>query len=84
MLFYAAVHVVQAYFVTRGRYPLTHTQRGSSIQRDAQLRSIYVDYREMENLSRDARYDTIPITSSDVQTASDCLTRIRTTITPLI
>ena len=84
MLFYAAVHAVQAYFVTQGRYPITHAHRDSSIQRDANIRAIYIDYREMENLSRVARYDTIPNTEADLNSAKECLHRIRSIIDPLL
>lgn len=84
MLFYAALHHVQAYFVTQGKYPITHTHRDSSIRRDSNLGHIYVDYRELEDLSRMARYDTFPSTPADVRGALLCLARIKQTIEPLL
>ncbi len=84
MLFYAAVHRVQACFVTQGKYPITHTHRDSAIRRDSNLKSIYVDYREIENLSRTARYDTVPSTESDVKLAEPCLQRIKAAVHPFV
>lgn len=84
ILFYAALHQVQAYFARMGQNPTMHTARDSAIQRDAKLKIIYIDYREMETYSRTARYDTVPILAIHVKSAEGCLDRIKKTIAPLL
>jgi hypothetical protein len=75
-LFYAALHRVEAYFATKNIHLPTHTVRDSQIHRDHDLKSIYVDYRELEGESRAARYNpTVIFTKIDVQRLT---TRLKT------
>ena len=67
ILFYVAVHHIQAYFSSIGKTYTHHTARDSAIRRDENLSGIYDDYRELETYSRDARYDVPQFRESDFQ-----------------
>ena len=56
-LFYAALHYIEVRLAgqTPPIHPETHLIRDSHVHR--LLSTIYVDYRELEEQSRDARYD---------------------------
>jgi len=82
--FYAALHYVEAYLGTKGIHAPTHPVRDSHIQRDSTLKTIYVDYRELENESRDARYDAIEFKQEDVRRLQRNLETIKKALVPLI
>jgi HEPN domain len=82
--FYAAVHYVQSYLVANDVKSSTHTSRANAIRRDARLQSIYDDYRELENMSRDARYDSTPFSRQDVDYALECLKAVRDGVKALL
>jgi type IV secretory pathway VirB3-like protein len=87
-MFYAAVHYVMAYLATQGIHPVLHHVRNSHIHRDPKLNSIYIDYRELQNNSEDARYmERVPATAftqQDVTRLTVCLNKIKQIILPLI
>jgi hypothetical protein len=85
--FYAALHYVEAYFANRKPplHPATHQLRDSHIHADAKLSAIYVDYRQLKDESRDARYDaSIAFTQADVTRTRTCLDRIKAVVVPLL
>jgi hypothetical protein len=85
--FYAALHYVEAYLATKhpSVHSRNHTVRDSNIQNDPVLKTLYVDYRELESECHDARYDASLIFSQgDVQRLEQNLDRIRKTLQPLI
>jgi hypothetical protein len=86
--FYAAVHYVMAYLASKNIHPVLHKVRNSQIHRDPLLNPIYVDYRELQNNSEDARYmERVPVTAfsqADVQKLAVNLNRIKAVIVPLI
>ena len=85
--FYTALHYVEAYFANRipALHPATHQMRDNYINSDVKLRPIYVDYRQLEDESRDARYDaSIDLTQSDATQAKRNLERIKNVIVPLL
>lgn len=55
-LFYASLHLVQAYFVRNGIVVLSHRQRDQQILATADLRSIFEPYVAMRMQSELARY----------------------------
>jgi hypothetical protein len=55
--FYAALHYVQAYFAAQHITLKLHINRATAIARDANLKTIYQDYREMQDSSEAARYE---------------------------
>lgn len=87
-LFYAAVHYVMAYLATRNIHPVLHQVRNSQIHRDAILNPLYIDYRELQNNSEDARYmERVPITAFSEQDAKQLmqkLDRIKAVVLPLL
>lgn len=64
-LFYAAVHLVDAYLVGLPLHPRTHEQRRIAVHRTA-LRTMFSHYVELQNRSEDARYDCRRFASGDV------------------
>jgi hypothetical protein len=63
VLFYAALHLVQAYFAgtatTAFDIPRTHADRSTRI--GLKLTPIYKHYRILEDLSKEARYEPDPV-----------------------
>lgn len=81
MKFYAALHYVQAYFASRtGKAPITHDRRASAIQRDPVIAGAYDDYRELEDLSRDARYNFSNLQAGHIKFADECLTTVKSVV----
>ena len=86
-IFYSALHYVEAYFANQAPpvHPATHQMRDNYVYVDKQLRPIYVDYRQLEDESRDARYDaSMTITQADAQRSQGCLNRIKALVVPLL
>jgi hypothetical protein len=84
VLFYNALHYVEAYFVTRGHGFNNHFSRASAIQNDPVIRSLYADYRDLENLSREARYDVSYFNAGDMRHATSSFELIEESIKALI
>lgn len=73
-LFYAAVHYVNAY-LTKANITIPRRHRGSEpknkpgrlniVQQDPILRFIYINYRHLDDESRDARYELRKPSTSD-------------------
>ena len=57
LLFYAAMHLVQAYLVNRNPPPETHSAREALITRLPILRPLADDYRALKKYSELARYE---------------------------
>lgn len=76
-LFYAAFHYVNAYLV-KARIPIPERHRSRThpnppgrlnfVQNDPALQSIYIEYRHLEDESRDARYELKILSKSDYDT----------------
>lgn len=65
VLYYAAVHYVDAVLAISASHPPTHAHRHAQIQRNATLQKIYREYRLLEAVSRNARYSALPVGKSD-------------------
>ena len=86
ILFYAALHYVQAYFAARGKTHRMHRTRDSAVGRDPNISAIYHDYRELQHFSRQARYE-LPIGRLTVQNVLEmriCLSNVKTMVTSLL
>lgn len=84
-LFYAAVHLVQAYFSAKtNHYPGSHEAREELVRQDSKLRTIYRDYRELKHLSISSRYTCTAITARDVSAADARLRAIQAHIQQLL
>jgi hypothetical protein len=81
MRFYAALHYVQAYFASgTGKAPTTHYRRANSIQRDMSIAGAYDDYRYLEDLSRDVRYNYSNLQPGHIKFAEDCLITVKSVV----
>jgi HEPN domain-containing protein len=77
-LFYAAVHLIQAYFAAIGSsYPQTHQDRDHAIIQDRRLRKIYNDYRELKQAAVASRYLCWPVNDFDVSEAKRHLAMVQ-------
>ena len=56
MLFYAAVHYIEAFLAGKNLRSLSHKDRDDEVQRNGSLAPIYSDYRRLKDKSREARY----------------------------
>lgn len=84
ILFYVAVHYTQAYFAKSGRVYTQHIKRDSAIHRDPNLSRIYVDYRELETYSVDARYCMPDFTDADFVTLLPVLDKVKSCVAPFL
>jgi hypothetical protein len=85
MLFYAAIHYVEAYLVsTRGFGCKHHFSRVNELQKDPRLKPLFNDYSLLENLSREARYDVTPFNAGDMRCAENCFEIIKKTIEAIL
>jgi hypothetical protein len=89
-LFYAAVHLVDAYLATLKQHPTAHTSRsGRNARNDMVYRylpSIAVEYIQLFQLSKAARYGYSKqmIVPDDVDDAEDWFKAVAAAVTPLI
>ncbi|MHB8574674.1 MAG: hypothetical protein ACYDCQ_05020 [Dehalococcoidia bacterium] len=66
-MFYAALHLVEAYFSRAGTHSSGHVQRKRLIQNHPTLGAIWAEYSELEQRSKDARYQCLSFTLAQVQ-----------------
>jgi|SRR5437588_7144302 len=79
--FYAALHYVQAYFVSRtGRAPVSHEHRSTAILRDPMISGAYDDYRELKDISREARYDCSNLQAVHLKFADECFISVKSIV----
>jgi hypothetical protein len=83
-LFYAAVHYVDAYFVARTNRPIIHSQRRRQIHDSVHLKGIEGDYRMLQVMSEEARYEMAAYGERDFMEARELLQAIRITALPKI
>lgn len=77
LLFYAAIHYVQAFFAARGIVHLDHDARDQAIEQHPILSDISRDYQYLKNKSRSARYDIPNYTREQFEQASARFERIK-------
>jgi hypothetical protein len=78
--FYAALHYVQAYFAAQKITFKLHTNRATALARDAKLKVVYQDYREMQDASEAARYEVNSIRREDLAHVETCLSLVKASI----
>jgi hypothetical protein len=68
-LFYAALHYVQAYFLSRTppQHFTRHSDRDTAIESDSHIGGIWNDYRSLKDWSQKARYDGKKPADSDIK-----------------
>lgn len=72
-IFYSALHCVDAVLSKSNLHPPLHHLRGAYIQKNSLLQSIYINYRSLEDLSRDARYTNKILTQVEIKECLDDL-----------
>lgn len=84
VVFYAAVHYVDAYLAARDRTVGDHSEREHAIAHDAILSQIFGQYTELKRMSREARYQMAEYSEPEVKKAKRFLETIKTIILPRI
>ena len=76
VMFYTALHLIEAYLATKGLHPADHGVRDNYLTRMTALKPIYRPYRELRHYSEKARYRGARFTTDDISTLSDGLNTI--------
>lgn len=84
MIFYAAVHYVEAYLFTQGIDSPLHGARDTAIQRDAKIKTIWRPYERLKSASEFARYEATFFTPTQINYLKPNLEQIKTVINPLL
>ncbi len=85
VIFYAAVHYVEAYLAKGGQHLRSHTTRDKVVARDATLKHIYSEYHELKFYGFTARYEMYGFTADDFRKeAMTSFMRIKNFIDPLL
>jgi hypothetical protein len=66
-MFYSALHLVDAILAIDGIHPRSHMRRDGYFPRYARLRPIWIEYHDLEERSKDARYNCILFSPADTQ-----------------
>ena len=85
VLFYAAVHYVEAYLAAQlGIHVRSHQTRDNYIARESNLRKIFGPYQHLKFYGYNARYEIFGFKTKDTQDAQNDLAQIKAHITPLL
>lgn len=85
ILFYVAVHYVEAYLAkTLNIHLRSHTTRDSYIAKEANLRKVGKEYMHLKFYGYNARYERDQFTAKDVTDALAYLATVKGTISPLL
>lgn len=83
--FYSALHYVDAYLAIQNIHPPTHAIRLGLVRTDPKLKPVSMDYRDLLNESRTARYEAATTFSQiDATMARRRLDSIKAAILPHI
>lgn len=66
ILFYAALHYVEAYLAKMGQHLRSHTARDLIVGRDSNLKKIYTEYQNLRFYGYNARYEVYGFKAEDV------------------
>lgn len=84
ILFYAAMHYIEAYLATLGQHLRSHTTRDNFVGRDVQLRRIYSEYQDLKYFGYNARYEMQKFTASDVAQAKTNFDTVKAHISAIL
>jgi hypothetical protein len=85
VLFYAAVHYVEAYLDKHwGVHVRSHTTRDKYFGKEANLRKIFSPYSHLKFYGYNARYEVSGFTAADTQDATKDLADIKKHLMPLL
>lgn len=84
MLFYSALHYVDAYLAGKGTHPSDHRSRDNEVAHIGTLSGIYRDYRRLKDLSREARYQIPDFSLQNLERAQRRLESVRIHVEKLL
>jgi hypothetical protein len=84
MLFYSALHYIDAFLAGKNVHPMNHKQRDEEIERNGSLSGIYGAYRRLKDLVRAARYEIPNFAPEKLDVARDRLSSINQTSPPTL
>jgi hypothetical protein len=85
VLFYAAVHYVEAYLDKHlGQHLRSHTTRDKYMGRESNLRPIFAVYGHLKYFGYNARYELDAFTKQNIQEANGYLDQIKKHLAPLL
>jgi hypothetical protein len=85
ILFYAAVHYVEAYLDKHWSiHARSHTTRDKYFGKEANLRKIFSSYSQLKYYGYNARYEVSGFTVADTRDATKDLAEIKKQIVPLL
>lgn len=85
ILFYAAMHYVEAYLAKSNVHLRSHTTRDNAISRDSSLRKIFKEYADLKFFGYNARYEVFGFKATDVtDKAAKHFAAIKGHIAPLL
>jgi hypothetical protein len=77
VLFYSALHYIDAFLAGKNCHPLTHDNRNDEIEANGCLSEISNDYRRLEDMSREARYNVAEYPAEKFEIAKRRFDRIK-------
>jgi hypothetical protein len=85
VLFYAAVHYVEAYLAkSLGMHLRSHNTRDQYVGRESNLKKIFKSYAHLKFYGYNARYELYGFTAKDAADAAKDLEDIKTHLVPLL
>ncbi len=85
ILFYAALHYVEAYLSTLDQHLRSHTTRDNAVGRDSNLKKIFLEYQDLKFYGYNARYETSGFKAHDVtDIAAKNFAKIEAQLKPLL
>jgi hypothetical protein len=77
MIFYAALHRIDAYLAGKNVHPLNHEFRDEEVENNGSLANIFKDYRRLKDLSTAARYEIANFHEDTLEVAKRRLEKIK-------
>jgi hypothetical protein len=84
ILFYSALHYVEAYNARFNCHFTKHEELNKDIQRNPQLSAIFDDYRDLSSFSWNARYRPVAYGETELQEALECHEAVERHVTGLL
>jgi len=76
VMFYTALHLIEAYLATKDLHPVGHGVRDDYLTKMTVLKPIYQPYRELRHYSEKAHYRGVRLTTDVIGTLSNSLKTI--------
>jgi hypothetical protein len=77
MLFYAALHYIDAFLAGKNLHPMNHSIRDEEIEHNGTIADVYHDYRRLKDMSRAARYEIANFGVDSLEIAKNRLAKIK-------